>query len=179
MKKIPNWTCLIAVATFVVSCATPQSPQAKPPQNTVPFDESALQPFAAKGTSTLTGQAFLKTAGGVVRYGAGETVSLIPVTPYTTQRTKALLAANDPMMASILAPQNELRLQKYVRTIIADASGNFEFQNIPAGDYYVACPVFWSVPSVISGATRHTGGVAYAKIKVGEGETVKVIVTLQ
>lgn len=180
MKHIANSTCLIALATFVASCATTPPPRATAtPEVTVPFDEAALQPFVAKGTSTITGQAFLKTAGGEVRYGAGDNVSLVPVTPYTTQRTKAFLKAGDSMMASILAPQSDQRLQKYVRSVVADASGKFEFQNIPAGDYYVLCPIFWSVPNFTLGISDQTGGVAFAKATVSDGETVKVVVTLQ
>ncbi len=184
MKTIANFTCFIAIAAFAAGCVTPPrqltTPQAATPQPTIPFDESALQPFAVKGTSNITGQAFLKTAGGEVRYGAGDDVSLIPVTPYTTKRVEAFVAASDPIVAGILVPQHiDLRLQKYIRTVVADGSGNFEFQNIPAGDYYIACPIFWSVPNLDLGITDQTGGVAHTKTYVGDGETVKVVVTLQ
>lgn len=136
-SKIANFTCFIAIAAFAAGCVTPPrqltTPQATPPQAaspepTIPFDESALQPFAGKGTSTITGQAFLKTAGGEVRYGAGNDVSLIPVTPYTTERVKAFVAARDPILAGILAQFIDLRLHKYTRKVVADGSGNFEFQ---------------------------------------------------
>jgi hypothetical protein len=185
MKSITNFTCFIAIAAFVAGCVTPQrqltTPQAAVPQPTVPFDESALLPFAGKGTSTITGQAFLKTAGGEVRYGAGDNVLLIPVTPYTTQEVgwadSTLIIAGVPTPTS----QNmfDLRLQKYIRTVVGDGSGNFEFQNIPAGDYYVLCPIIWSVPNYELGIIDKTGGVAHAKTHVDDGETVKVVVTLQ
>jgi hypothetical protein len=179
MTKIANLTCIFALATLVAGCVTP-SHQLTTPQVTIPFDESALQPFAGKGTSTITGQAFLKTAGGEVRYGAGNDVSLIPVTPYTTKRVEAFVAASDPIVAGILTPQHiDLRLQKYIRTAVADGNGNFEFQNIPAGDYYIVCPIFWSVPNLDLGIIDQTGGVANTKTHIGDGETIKVVVTLQ
>ena len=179
MKTIANFACFIAMAVCAAGCATQTTPQTATPQPTLPFDEPALQPFVGKGTSTITGQAFLTTAGGEVRYGAGDTVSLSPVTPYTTDRVESLVAARGPIVADILAPQNDLRLQKYIRTVVGDGSGNFDFQNIPAGDYYIVCPIFWSVPNFALGITDQTGGVAFAKTHVGDGETVKVVVTLQ
>ena len=41
--------------------------------------------LAPAGTGTITGQAFLKTRGGEVRFGAGNMVLLIPSTPYTEE----------------------------------------------------------------------------------------------
>jgi hypothetical protein len=170
MKEIARFICIIAIAAFGAGCVTQTTPQP-----TIPFDESALLPFGGKGTSTITGQAFLKTAGGEVRYGAGDNVLLIPVTPYTTEKVEWFVGANSINAGiGIMALQNNLGLQKYIRTVIGDGSGNFEFQNIPAGDYYILCPIFWSVPD-----SDMTGGVALAKTHVGDGETVKIVVTLQ
>jgi hypothetical protein len=197
-SKIANFTCFIAIAAFAAGCVTPPrqltTPQAATPQDTppqvaspaptIPFEESEFQPFAGKGTSTITGQAFLKTAGGEVRYGAGDNVLLIPVTPYTTEKVKALVGVKgegSSIAASyyIMTLQGDIRLQKYIHTVVGDGSGNFEFQNIPAGDYYIVCPIFWSVPNPDLGITDQTGGVAHTKTHVGDGETVKVVVTLQ
>jgi hypothetical protein len=180
MKTITNFACFIAIAAFAAGCVTQTTPQVATIQPTIPFDESALQPFAGKGTSTITGQAFLKTTGGEVKYGAGNDVSLIPVTQYTTKRVEAFVAASDPIVAGILAPQHiDLRLQKYIRTVVADGSGNFEFQKIPVGDYYIVCPIFWTVANPDLGITDQAGGVANTKTHIGDGETVKVVVTLQ
>lgn len=163
MKKIRNLTCIIALATLFAGCVTP------PHQMATPFDESALQRFAGNGTSTVTGQAFLKTQGGDVKFGAGDTVSLMPVTPYTTEAWRAARGGEQP--------QTDPRLQKYIRTAIADGNGNFEFQNIPAGDYYIECPIFWAVAGEYG--PYQTGGVAYTQTHVDDGQTVKVVVTLQ
>jgi len=119
----------------------------------------------------------LKTAGGDVKFGAGNKVLLVPVTPYTTARTKLFLRAVDSKLANLLTPEADPRLQKYIRSVIADASGTFEFQNIPSGDYYVLCPIFWSVPNFTLSTIDETGGVAFAKVTVSDGETVKVVVT--
>ncbi|HEY3932619.1 MAG TPA: hypothetical protein VGM58_09660 [Verrucomicrobiae bacterium] len=137
---------------------------------TTPFDESKFQPFVGKGTATITGQAFLKTVGGEVRYGAGDPVILTPVTPYTTE---AMLAER-----SLQLPQTDPRLLKYIHTVTADGNANFEFQDIPSGDYYIKCAIVWGAPDQY-GIIEQTGGVAWAKTHVGNDETVKVVVTSQ
>ena len=47
--------------------------------------ESEFLPYAGTGTNTVTGQAFLKTRDGEVRFGAGCEVVVVPVTSYTIQ----------------------------------------------------------------------------------------------
>lgn len=133
------------------------------------FDEAEFTHFADTGTSSVTGQAFLKTRGGEVRLGAGNTVQLIPVTSYTTElRTRVTLEGER------VGPVDP-RIQKYRRTTVADGNGNFEFHNLPAGEYYLACSITWEVPSQYG--LQQTGGVAYGTVKVGVGEAVKVVVT--
>lgn len=134
------------------------------------FDEAEYTPYAGTGTSTITGQAFLKTRAGEVRLGAGNTVELVPLTPYTRERlNRATLGGQH------LEPRDP-RLAQYVRTTVADGNGNFEFRNVPAGDYVALCLITWEyVASAYSRAT--TGGQAYGIVKVGPGETVKVVVT--
>src|SRR4029077_12319054 len=100
-----------------------------------PFNEADYQPFAGNGTATITGQAFLKAANGAVKLGAGDTGSLIPVTPYTTEAMAAFQSFGSPPL--------DPRLQRFIRKVIADGGGHFAFQNIPAGRYYVQCPIFW------------------------------------
>lgn len=131
---------------------------------TTVFDEQEFAPFAAEGTATIRGQAFLKTRGGEVRYGAGNTVSLIPVTSYAREVWQASLQGK----VTVKDP----RWDKYVRTTVANGSGNFEFTKIPAGDYYIECPIFWEV----LGGTR-TGAVIKKQIRVAEGEELKIVMT--
>ena len=138
---------------------------------TTPFDESELQPYSKNGTSTISGQAFQKTNGGDVKFGAGNEVSLIPVTSYTTEMAQAWRNRSWPGDP----PQTNPQLQKYVRQVVADGNGNFEFQNVPAGNYYVVCPIFWRVPNEIV----PTGAVALTQTHVNAGQTVKVVVTSQ
>ena len=134
-----------------------------------PYSEADLLPYAGTGTSTVNGQAFLKTRGGEVRFGAGDKVQLIPVTAYTTEFRERVTVRGER-----IGPINP-EFEKYRRITIADGNGNFEFKNLPAGNYYATCYITWEIPGQYG--LERTGGVAYGTVKVGIGETSKVIVT--
>ena len=117
---------LIAIASS--GCQAPSSP---PPQSQRPTEPPALfveAEFAAydgAGNSTISGQAFLRTRGGEVRVGAGQQVQLYPVTSYTTQKVRALMATDGDVAALLYSIPFEPRAEKYRKSTIADAAGNF------------------------------------------------------
>lgn len=134
------------------------------------FSEEEFAPYAKKGTATIVGQAFLKTRGGTVKYGAGNIVELYPVTSYSSEIITAMQAEKYGKFDNI-----DKRVLKYVKKTIADGEGRFEFDNIPAGDYYVCCTVRWEVPSEYGSYT--TGANIAKEITVKKGEKVKIIIT--
>jgi hypothetical protein len=144
------------------------------------FDEKEFEKYNSKGTASIKGQAFAKTAGGEIRYGAGETVYLIPLNSYTTE-LKPYIQKEQTIFFASLPPRTvensidgvDSRWRKYLKTTIADGSGNFEFNDLTDGEYYVQCPVFWEIPSRYSVSV--TGGVVSITTKLSKGETVKVI----
>ena len=159
--KIHRFLPLLGV--LLAACAVaPQPIQA-------PFVESEFAPYRARGTSTITGQAFLKTRGGDVKYGAGNEVVLVPVTSYTREMTRMMKTG-----ASI-TKERDPRYAAYRRTAQADGNGNFEFRNLPAGSYYLDCVIHWEVPGPY--VSTVTGGLAEAEVTVGRGETAKVVLT--
>jgi hypothetical protein len=160
MKKIAIFFMIIF---FISACAS------IPQHRLNAFNEADFLPTAGIGDSKIIGQAFLKTKGGDVKYGAGNEVVLVPVTPYTQETHERAIIRGERL------EQHDQRYLKYRRTTRADGQGNFEFNNIPAGDYYLACPIFWQIPSRSWPET--TGGVAYSRVSVKPGETVKAIVT--
>jgi hypothetical protein len=139
----------------------------RPHKMSAPFDEREFLPYLGLGTSTIKGQAFLKTRGGEVKYGAGNPVWLVPVTSYTKELWEASLY-NDVIG---LDP----RWKIYNRSVIADASGNFEFKNIPAGEYHISCSIFWEVFTKDGPVT--TGAVVKKQRKVRPNETLRVMLT--
>lgn len=107
----------------------------------------------------------MRTQGGDVKLGAGCTIDLMPATRHTISRFD--LAIN----SAFLAPRDP-RLQKHVRSTIGDAQGNFSFSGLPAGEYILSCNIHWLIT-----ANESSGGQALARVKVKDGETVKVVLT--
>jgi hypothetical protein len=150
------------------------------------FQESDLEPFKLPGTATITGQAFLRIQSGEVKFGAGCEVFLWPATPYLEERFDLIyrdLPAKSRIYLHEIAPM-EPEVEKQVnaseRSTIADASGYFEFKNLPAGRYLLRCTIEWRVnysPAAMALNVGYSGATAFAKAEVREGETVKVILT--
>jgi hypothetical protein len=109
----------------LVSCSI-QHPQ----ERTAVYNPAELVPYSRTGTGKIIGQAFLKTVGGDVKYGAGNTVVIHPVTSLTTEWFSKVVVQGLPLVAG------NPRADDYRRTTIADAEGRFEFDNLPQGDYY-------------------------------------------
>jgi len=138
-------------------------------QRQAKFIESEYAPYAGKGTSSIVGQAFLKTRGGDIKFAAGNMVTLNPVTTYSTEWFNIYILQNRRMELT------DPRTTPFNRQTTADGNGNFEFRNLRAGEYYIATYVYWQVPS--SGGLRQTGRIFGKRVKVGKGESVKVILT--
>lgn len=159
-----RWTYVLfglIIGAALVGCARPY-------QMTTPFNELEFLPYKGDGTATIQGQAFLKTRGGEVRFAAGNPVSLIPMTTYSRELLQALSSGyynitTDPRWLS------------YSRQVTADGSGNFEFKNIPAGEYTLECSIFWEVPGRYG--LERTGAVVRKETKVEPNQTVKLVLT--
>lgn len=172
MKKLKDWYFLNLVVSgvliFVLSgCATTPKPI-----NT-PFNEADLLPYANPGTATITGNAFMKTMGGDVKFAAGNELRLVPLTPYMQERFQKAVLNQERIENPNPA------MDKYVRRTIVDGHGNFQFKSVPAGEYVILTNIYWQIPNTNSfGAKMQaTGGIAYAIVKVANGETVNAVVT--
>jgi hypothetical protein len=155
-----------SIAATLVGCAAPQRQVVQRP----PFPEAEYAMLEKEGTATVTGQAFLKTRGGDVKTGAGNFVYLNPATTYS----KFLY---DRRNQSVSFSPPDTRLLVYVRKTVADASGRFNFKNVPAGEYYVTGEVIWEAPVGYQGSLVRQGGVIWKLVSVQEGEAVEVMVT--
>lgn len=162
MQYVSSVLFILLAAFVTVSCSTPQALQAQ-------FNEIEFAPYREEGSGTVTGQAFLKTRGGEVRFGAGNEVVMVPVTSYTTEIFQRSVLGSQQIQ------RPDPRYFAYRRTTTADGNGTFEIRNVPAGEYYLSCVIAWEVPGPYG--LQPAGGIAYGRVKVGAGETVKVIIT--
>jgi hypothetical protein len=134
------------------------------------YNAAEYAPYAGSGSARIAGQAFAKTRGGDVKYAAGNRVWLYPVTAMTTEWYETALKRGIPM------EEADGRMMQHHRMTIADGQGNFEFTGLPAGQYYVVTQVSWEIPGR-SYAMKLTGAGLFTKVRVGPGESQRIILT--
>jgi hypothetical protein len=165
MKRVLSTTLFAAV---IVGCASERptiTPLPRPP-----FPEAEYAALPKTGTGVVTGQAFLKTRGGDVKTGAGNTIYLNPVTSYSKYAYEFRYSSGG------IAPPDP-RIYGYMRETIADASGRFTFRNVPAGEYYVTGKVTWEAPTGYQHSMQTQGGAIWKPVTVDDGATVEVMLT--
>lgn len=131
-----------------------------------------------KGDNTIKGQSFLKTQGGDVKTCAGNKAHLVPVTDYATERMVHIYnnhnAGYSPMIINMWKKfeSTDQDYLKYSRETYCDAGGNFNFENIPDGEYYITTFVTWRGGYPVS----IQGGYLMKRISVSGGGTKTVYV---
>lgn len=139
------------------------------------FDTADLASYTYKGNATISGQAFLKTRGGDVRYGAGNAVFITPATAYTQEIVRWIVANDKEITIYAAAPSgNDKILATYIRKTTADGQGNFSFSGLTPGNYYIECGIFWETGARYSG---ETGAVARKLVSIGAGEQQRIMLT--
>jgi len=158
---------LAFMMTAATGCMAPPLPRK------TPFDPSEYAWSTRSGTGSLTGQAFVTTVGGDVKYAAGKTISLNPVTSYSTEWYNRRILNNENLEVA------DPRATELTRSAMADGEGRFKFKDLPAGDYYVTVYIGWMVPWYGYGSSgmSQTGACAHAKVTIREGQTTEVIAT--
>lgn len=121
----------------------------------IAFNAAEAEFSRAKGVAVLKGQSFLRRNDGMVVYGAGSDVMLVPKTNHSEQALQNSFGGRKQrpeinlLGSNVLG--NDLKLdpgfQPFIRKTKADGQGNFTFENIPPGQYYVLSRVTWCAPS--------------------------------
>ena len=165
---------LLSIAALLLPALALTTGCSKPYQRTTLFVEAEYAPYEHPGTAKIAGQAFIRTRHGDVKYGAGEWVVLNPVTSYSKEWFDVAVLEGKKMSPV------DTRIGRYQQKVLADGDGHFKFSRVPAGNYYVVCPIFWVAEASLYeglGYSWGEGGVAYAIVSVREGETVEAVVT--
>ena len=184
-----------AAAIFALACSSggsgatngagaPASPAAaNPAGGAVAAD---YYPYTKSGTAAINGQAFVVVRGGDVlldtrgylttlsdnaRTASGNDVTLDPATPYAMEwymktGTSLRRFGDMPKDAAFRAARKK---------VIADESGKFSFEGLPAGRYIIRTTITWQTPRD-SYRMMTQGGVASAVIDLAEGEQKTVII---
>ncbi len=158
---------LFSLALLATACSVPV---AAPPAPLVAFNPDEVKWSEGAGTANIEGQAFLKTRGGDVKYGAGNPVFLMPNSPHSFAWYVALTSGR-----SENAPKIDPGLAAVTRKTVAGGDGRFKFENVPAGSYLILTIVDWQIPGAFGPSTQ--GGFVGAPITAESGKTVSIVVT--
>ncbi|SLN19906.1 hypothetical protein ROJ8625_00696 [Roseivivax jejudonensis] len=164
MRRILVGASMLALAACVQTIET-----------TTPFDPNEVAFINQRGAADITGQAFLRQAGGGVVTCAGEQVQLIPAGTFAKERLSQLYGSvqGGRIGTMVGASQENVdpRYLEMVRTSQCDAEGDFEFRNVANGDYYVLSGVRWTVP----GSYIPEGGSMAKLVQVRSGQDQRVL----
>ena len=162
MKTFAITAVTIALpALFLCSCET-----WIPARHQVPFNEREFASYAGRGSGTVEGVIAVNAEDdGELHVGAGSYLTLLPVTSYTTEMVDREIRDGENLTSS------DSRLRAYVRGATADDGGNFVFNDVPAGEYYLTGLVEWYV------ADDAQYQWACETISVKNGQTIRVKVS--
>lgn len=158
-------------APEVVERGTPEEPAPvqpekpstpKPPpkrvERSVAFPADEYAALKKTGTAAISGRLTLPTQGGTV-IGAGETISVAPVTTYSAEAAERALAGRAVTKA-------DPRAREYTHTTRSNDEGYFVLRNLPSGDFYVS-------GSLIDPNTSKRR-IAIKEVSLGKGESKEV-----
>lgn len=125
----------------------------------IPFNESEYAVIPQSGDKIVTGKIYLTDQMEETQVGAGSEVSLEPVTSYSNHWFEVSYQNN----RSLAEP--DLHYIKYVRKTKADKEGNFTFEKVAPGEYYLFGLINWK-------AATCSGNVVSKKIPICQKITV-------
>ena len=143
-------------------------------------------PYSKAGTASINGQAFVVVRGGDVlldtrgylttisdnvRTASSSDVTLDPATPYAMDW---YMKSGTSLRRFGNVPKDP-RFRAARKTAIADESGKFTFDRLPAGRYIVRTTITWQTPRD-SYRMMTQGGVASAVVDLAEGEEKTLII---
>jgi len=129
----------------------------------------------ARGTGRIEGQAFTETLGGEIRHAAGDTITLLPDTPYVRDAVEYLALAERPAEGLVTSDPDLEFLDIHNRQTIGDAEGRFVFEGLSPGRYLVSATVSWDAPGVEGLTKQLVRVVGFADVH--GGATTKTLVT--
>lgn len=170
MKTLTTLT--LTAALMMTACATTPMTAL-----VTPYDSTAQMVEA--GSNTITGSAFLTTMGGDVKTCAGGNAYLVRSTPYSRERILNIYQNIDGGFMRAASSRDNFanddpEYQRAIRSTPCDAQGNFTFDGLGDGEYFVSAQVTWSRPQGELVWTE--GGSIMRRVSVQGGETKRIII---
>jgi hypothetical protein len=130
------------------------------------INEREYAPYRERGSARISGTVTMTTPSGTALVGSACQVRLTPV---TTDSTRFI---QDVVLQGGTAPWKEDANAVWWVTS-ADESGRFSFEEVPAGSYYLTCPVAWRDSTNGSAKQR----ILWGEATVAGSESVDVAVS--
>lgn len=160
LRYIMKWLFLVLVG--FAGCVAPIRPYVWQEPSSAKEDEYA--PYMEQGVGSVTGQAFLQRKDGMTVRAAGRIVTLDPATRNGKEWWDRPVRYVHEYFDIPPAPAF-LDARRCTR---ADADGNFRFEHLPTGKYYIQTSVTWQP------GDYWTGGMVGAMVEIRNDETVSV-----
>jgi len=141
-------------------------------ESDIPFDSREVEFVKIKGSSTIKGELFALQQGGGVVIGAGREVFLVPVSKHQIDIVKKLYGnTENGFRHAAFHPKVKHPAEFYEYQIkkITNSKGEFVFNNISPGDYFLFSAVTW-----IAG-TSTQGGTVMQRVMISQNETKEVL----
>lgn len=151
--------CLCAALVAALSCSHHRTKKAE-------INEREYAAYRTRGAAQISGQVTMTLPSGAVLDGSACQVRL---TPITTESTRYM---QDVVLQGGTKPWKESPEAVWWITT-ADQAGRFTFREVPAGSYYLTCPVAWR--DTIDGSARER--ILWAETTVSGTDTVDVPVS--
>lgn len=161
---------VLTVLTALTGCIAPQQSRPIFPISAV-FDLAQATRLMAEGRNTIKGNAFLRQRGGGVVTCAGAEVLLVPATAYAKERFLRIYGDKNVSRQSIIFEPNPVEYLATTKNTKCDSQGNFVFERIADGDFFVTTRVTWE------NSNTTQGGAIFQAITVKDGQTANLVLT--
>jgi hypothetical protein len=143
------------------------------------FNAAEAEFAKARGAGTVKGQLFLRRKDGVVVYGAGSEVRLVPRTAHSEEAVTNSFKGGKLRLEMDYVSAAELRLdpglEAYSKRIKADGQGNFTFEGVPPGRYFVLGRVSWCAPGAYGSCNKQGGEIMESLELKGADRVITVV----
>jgi hypothetical protein len=173
-SKINIFLVLSTVAIIFSGCA---STQLKPSYLNWTFNEKKAADIFKEGRNRISGNALIRQSGGGVVTCAGNKIDLVPATNYAAERMQLVYRSDtEGYVPEAEAKQfdfqpDPIEYYGYRTSTTCDSQGNFRFEDVVDGSFYLVTKVVWKVGYVVQ------GGTLMKKVSVANESRKKVVLT--
>lgn len=135
------------------------------------FDEQQARKLMDAGPNTIMGKSFIVSPAVGTVTCQGRSVRMIPVTEYSRLRIVALYGNDssafvpaEQFKTNLQDPENDAAYKRVMREANCDAQGNFRFQSVADGEFFLFSGIGW-------GQESRKGGFFMQRVAVHGGRT--------